>query len=58
MSALTAYDYIEHTHEMSYVNRATNTLSIGLSIGYTLFLAFMYILLLITTYVMSSDTHM
>jgi hypothetical protein len=57
MSVLTAYDYIEHTHEMSHVNRATNALSIGPSVGYTLFLAFMYILLLITTYVMSSDTH-
>jgi hypothetical protein len=55
--ASTAYDYIEHTHEMSRVNRATDALSIGPSAGYNLFFVFVHILLLFTAYV-SSDTHM
>jgi hypothetical protein len=42
---------------MSRVNGATAALSIGPSAGYTMFLVFMYILLLLTAYV-SSDTHM
>jgi hypothetical protein len=42
---------------MSRVNGATDALSIGPSIGYTLFLVFVHILLLFTAYV-SSDTHM
>ena len=57
MSTSTAYNYIEHTHEMSRVNGATNALSIGPSAGYTLFFVFVYILLLFTAYV-NSDTHM
>jgi hypothetical protein len=57
LPASTAYDYIEHTHEMSRVNGATDALSTGPSIGYTLFLVFVHILLLFTSYV-SSDTHM
>jgi hypothetical protein len=56
LSASTAYDYIEHTHEMSRVNGDTNALSIDPSIGYTLFFVFVYVLLLFTAYV-SSDTH-
>jgi hypothetical protein len=54
--ASTAYDYIEHTHEMSRVNGATDGLSIGPSAGYILFFVFVHILLLFTTYVIS-DTH-
>jgi hypothetical protein len=54
---LPAYDYIEHTHEMSRVNGATDALSIDLSAGYNLFFVFVHILLLFTAYV-SSDTHM
>jgi hypothetical protein len=50
------YDYIEHKHEMSRVNGATDVLSIGPSAGYTLFLVFVHILLLFT-YV-STVTHM
>jgi hypothetical protein len=57
LPASTAYDYIEHTHEMSHVNGATDALSIDPSAGYTLFLVFMHILMLYTAYV-SSDTHM
>jgi hypothetical protein len=53
----TAYDYIEHTHEMSRVNGATNDLSIGPSAGYILFLVTVHVLVLFTSYV-SSDTHM
>jgi hypothetical protein len=34
----TAYDYIEHTHEMSRGNGATDALSMGPSAGYILFL--------------------
>jgi hypothetical protein len=56
LPASTAYDYIEHTHEVSRVNGAANALSIGPSAGYTLFLVFVHILLLFTAYV-SSDTH-
>jgi hypothetical protein len=51
------YDYIEHTHEMSRVNGATDALSIVPSIGYILFLVIVQVLLLFTAYV-SSDTHM
>jgi hypothetical protein len=50
------YDYIEHTHEMSRVNGATDTLSIGPSAGYNLLFVFVHILLLFTVYV-SSNTH-
>jgi hypothetical protein len=57
LPASTAYDYIEHTHEMSHVNRATDALSIGPSAGYNLFFVFVHILLLFTAYG-SSDTHM
>jgi hypothetical protein len=53
----TAYDYIEHTHEMSRVNEVTDALSIGPSVGYILFLVIVHVLLLFTAYV-SSDTHM
>jgi hypothetical protein len=51
-----AYVYIEHTHEMSRVNGATDALSIDPSAGYNLFFVFVHILLLFTAYV-SSDTH-
>jgi hypothetical protein len=57
LPALTMYDYIEHTHEMSRVNGATDALRIGPSAGYSLSLVFVHILLLFTAYV-SSDTHM
>jgi hypothetical protein len=57
LPASTTYDYIEHTHEISRMNGATDALSIGPSAGYTLFLEFVHILLLFTAYV-SSDTHM
>jgi hypothetical protein len=53
----TAYDYIEHTHEISHMNGATDVLSISSSAGYNLFFIFVHILLLFTVYV-SSDTHM
>jgi hypothetical protein len=52
----TAYDYIEHTHEMSRVNRATDVLDISLFAGYILFLAIVYVLLLFTDYT-SSHIH-
>jgi hypothetical protein len=55
--ASTTYDYIEHSHEMSHVNGATDALIIGPSAGYTLFFVFVHILLLFTSYV-SSDAHM
>jgi cellulose synthase/poly-beta-1,6-N-acetylglucosamine synthase-like glycosyltransferase len=51
------YEYIEHTHEMSRVNGATDALIIGPSAGYNMFFVFAHILLLFTAYV-SSDTHM
>jgi hypothetical protein len=57
LSTSTVYDYIEHTHEMSRVNEATDALSIGPSVGYTLFLVFVHILPLFTAYV-STDTYM
>jgi hypothetical protein len=57
LPASTEYDYIEHTHEMSRVNGATDALSIGPSAGYNLFFVFVHILLLFTAYV-SSDTLM
>jgi hypothetical protein len=56
LPASTTYDYIEHTHEMSRVNGATDALSIGPSAGYILFLVIVH-LLLFTAYV-SSDTYM
>jgi hypothetical protein len=37
LPASSLYDYIEHTHEMSRVNGATDALSIGPSAGYFLF---------------------
>jgi hypothetical protein len=42
---------------MSRVNGATDALSIGPSVGYTLIFVFVHVLLLFTIYV-SSDTHM
>jgi hypothetical protein len=57
LPASTAYDYIEHTHEMSRVNGATDAFSIGPSVGYNLFFVFVHILPLFTAYV-SSDTYM
>jgi hypothetical protein len=57
LPASTVYDYIEHTHEMSRLNGATDALSIGPSAWYNLFFVFVHILLLFTAYV-SSDTHM
>jgi hypothetical protein len=54
LPALTTYDYIEHTHEMSRVNGANDALSIGASAGYVLIFVFVHVLLLF----MSSDTHM
>jgi hypothetical protein len=57
LPASTAYDYIEHTHEMSRVNGATDALSIGPSAGYIQFLVIVHGLLLFTAYV-SSDTYM
>jgi hypothetical protein len=56
LPASTAYDYIEHTYEMSHVNGVTDALSIGPSAEYNLFFVFVHILLLFTAYV-SSDTH-
>jgi hypothetical protein len=56
LPASTVYDYIEHTHEMSHVNGATDALSIGSSTGYILFLVIVHVLLLFTVYV-SSDTY-
>jgi hypothetical protein len=46
LSTSTYYDYIEYTHEMSRVNGATDTLSIGPSVGYILFFVFVHVLLL------------
>jgi hypothetical protein len=46
--ALTAYDYIEHTHEMSRVNGGTDALSIGPSAWYILILVIVHVLLLFT----------
>jgi hypothetical protein len=57
LPASTAYDYIEHTREMSRVNGAKDSLSIGPSARYSLFFVFVHILLLFTAYV-SSDTYM
>jgi hypothetical protein len=54
--ASTAYDYIEHTHEISRLNGATDALSIAPSAVYNLFFIFVHILLLFTSYV-SSDTY-
>jgi hypothetical protein len=57
LSASTLYDYIEHTHDLSRVNGATDALSIGSSAWYNPFFVFVHILLLFTAYE-SSDTHM
>jgi hypothetical protein len=48
---------IEHIHEMSRVNRATDALSIGPSEGYFLISILVHVSFLFTTYA-SSDTHM
>jgi hypothetical protein len=57
LPASAAYNYIEHTHDVSCVNGATDALSIGPSAGYNLFFVFVHIFMLFTVYV-SSDTHM
>jgi hypothetical protein len=57
LPASTLYGYIKQTHEMSHVNRVTNALSIGPSVGYTLFFVFVHVSLLFTAYA-SSYTHM
>jgi hypothetical protein len=57
LPALSAYDYIEHTHEMSHVNGATDALSIGPSAGYILFSILVHVSFLFTAYV-TSGTHM
>jgi hypothetical protein len=49
LSASKAYDYIEHTHEMSRVNGATDA-NIGPSLGYILFLVTVHVLLWFTDY--------
>jgi hypothetical protein len=43
LSVSTEYDYIEHTHEMSRVNGATDALSIGPFVGYNLVFVFVHI---------------
>jgi hypothetical protein len=53
LPASIAYDYIEHTHEMSRMNGATNAVSIGPSAWYILFLVIVHVLLLFTVYVSS-----
>jgi hypothetical protein len=57
LPASTLYCYIEHTHEMSRVNGATDVLSIGPSAGYFLFFVFLHVLLLFIAYA-SSYLHM
>jgi uncharacterized membrane protein YidH (DUF202 family) len=57
LPASIAYDYIEHTHQMSRVNGATDALSISPSVGYIMLLVIVHVLLLFTAYV-SRDTHM
>jgi hypothetical protein len=57
LRASSLYDYIEHRHEMSRVNGATNALSIGSSVAYFLISILVYVLFLFTAYA-SSDTHM
>jgi hypothetical protein len=57
LPASTLYGYIEHTHEVSHVNGATDDLSIGPSVGYILFFVFLYVLLLFTAYI-NNYTHM
>jgi hypothetical protein len=54
LPASTAYDYIEHTHEMFGVNGATDALNIGPSVGYIMFLVIVHVLLLFTAYVSSN----
>jgi hypothetical protein len=49
-------NYIEHTHEMSRVNRVTGALSIGPSVEYSLLLIFVHVILLFTA-TMSSYAH-
>jgi hypothetical protein len=41
---------IEHTHEMSRANGATDALSIGPSVGYFMFSIFVYVSFLFTAY--------
>jgi hypothetical protein len=55
--ASTAYDYIEHSDEISHVNGATDALSIDPSAGYILLLVIVHVLLLFTAYV-SIHAHM
>ena len=57
LPASTAYDYIEPTPEMSRVNEATDTLSIGPYAVYTLLFVFVHILLLFTVYVSTYARH-
>jgi hypothetical protein len=63
LPASTLYCYIEHTHEMSRVNGATDVLSIGPSAGYFLFFVFVHVLLLMRvviytcTYMSSHISH-
>jgi hypothetical protein len=57
LPASSAYDYIEHTHEMSRVNGATDALSIGPSTRYFLFSILVHVSFLFTTYA-TSGTHM
>jgi hypothetical protein len=52
-----AYDYIEHTHEMSRMNGVIDVLSIGPSTRYFLFSILVYVSFLFTTYA-TSGTHM
>jgi hypothetical protein len=57
LPASSAYDYVEHTHEMSRVNGATDALSIGPSAVYFLFSIIMHVSFLFTAYA-TSGTHM
>jgi hypothetical protein len=57
LPASNMYGYIKHTHEMSYVNGATDSLSISPSTGYFLFSVLVHVSFLCTAY-MSSGTHM
>jgi hypothetical protein len=56
LPASSLYDYIEHTHEMSRVNGATDALSIGPSALYFLFSILVHVLFLFTAYA-NSGTH-
>jgi hypothetical protein len=50
LPASISYDYIEHTHEMSRMNGATDVLSIGPSRGYFLFSIYVHVSFLFTAY--------